>query len=85
MAGGDNLMSQTITAVFENGVFKPLQDVQIKEHEKVEIKILSHDEWQERFNRIIKKIHGKASQYSCEEIEADLAQTIKEVKAEKHR
>lgn len=76
-------MSQIITAVFENGVFKPLEKVKIKEHEKVEIKILSPDEWQNRFNRIIEKIHKKAFLYSAEEIETDIAETIKEVRAEK--
>jgi predicted DNA-binding antitoxin AbrB/MazE fold protein len=77
-------MSKIITAVFENGVFKPLQEVAIKENEKVEIKILSRDEWQKRFNRIIEKIHKKASRYSSEEIEADIAHAIKEVRAKKH-
>jgi predicted DNA-binding antitoxin AbrB/MazE fold protein len=76
-------MSQIITAIFENGVFKPFQKVQIKEHEKVEIKILSLDEWQNRFNCIIEKIHKKASQYPVEEIEADITMAIKEVRAEK--
>ncbi len=76
-------MSQTITAIFEDGVFKPLEEVKVKEHEKVEIKILSCDEWQRRFNRIIEKIHKKTAQYSPEEIEADIAEAIKEVRAKK--
>ncbi|MBI1821721.1 MAG: antitoxin family protein [Nitrospirae bacterium] len=76
-------MSHVITAIFEDGVFKPLQDVQIKEHEKVEIKILAHDEWQKRFNRIIAKIHKKASKYSPNEIESDITQAIKEVREKK--
>jgi predicted DNA-binding antitoxin AbrB/MazE fold protein len=76
-------MSKVIDAVFENGVFKPLQDVDIKEHEKVSIKILTHDEWQKRFNQIIEKIHKKTAQFSSEEIEADIAQAIKEVREAK--
>ncbi len=60
-----------------------LDDLFSEEHEKIEIKILSVDEWQKRFNHIIKKIHQKASQYSLEEIETDIAETIKEVRAEK--
>jgi len=44
-------MSKVIDAIFENGVFKPLQDVNIKEREKVAIKIISLDEWQSRFCR----------------------------------
>ncbi len=76
-------MSRSINAIFENGVFKPLQEVRIKEHERVEIKILSRDEWQKRFNRIIKKIHKRAAQYTPQEIESDIVQAIKEVRAKK--
>ncbi len=66
-------MSNIIDAIFENGVFKPLQKVEVKEHEKVAIKIISLDEWQRRFNRIIEKIHKKAAQYTSEEIESDIS------------
>ena len=76
-------MSKVIDAIFENGVFKPLQHVEVKEHEKVSLKIISFDEWQNRFNRIIEKIHEKAVQYTPEEIESDIAHTIKEVRTEK--
>ncbi|MBI5750142.1 MAG: antitoxin family protein [Nitrospinae bacterium] len=77
-------MSRVIDAVFENGVFKPLQNVEVREHEKVAIKIVSLDEWQNRFNRIIEKIHKKAAQYTTEEIEADISHAIKEVRKEKY-
>ena len=76
-------MSKVIDAVFENGVFKPLEAVEVKEHEKVAIKIVSLDEWQDRFNRIIDKIHKKAAQYTSEEIENDISQATKEVREEK--
>lgn len=76
-------MSKVIDAIFENGVFKPLQHIDIKEHERVAIKIVTLDEWQNRFSRIIEKIHEKAAHYSPEEIESDIAQTIKEVRKEK--
>ncbi len=66
-------MSNIIDAIFENGVFKPLQKVEVKEHEKVAIKIISLDEWQRRFKRIIEKIHKKAAQYTSEEIESDIS------------
>ena len=44
-------MSDVINAVFENGVFKPLEKIEMKEHEKVTIKVLSLSQWQTRFNR----------------------------------
>lgn len=76
-------MSQLINAIYENGVFKPLEKVKVKEHEKVEIKILSRDEWQMRFDRIVKKIHKKTSSFSAEEIETEIAAAVKEVRKAK--
>lgn len=77
-------MAEVINAVFENGVFKPLEKIEIKEHEKVTIKILSLDQWQTRFNRIIEKIHKRSNPYTPEEIETDISQAIKEAREEKH-
>jgi predicted DNA-binding antitoxin AbrB/MazE fold protein len=76
-------MSKVIEAIFEKGVFKPLQDVGIKEHEKVAIKVISLDEWQTRFNQIIERIHRKAAQYTHEEIETDISEAIKKVREER--
>jgi predicted DNA-binding antitoxin AbrB/MazE fold protein len=76
-------MSKVIDAVFEDGVFKPLQTVEVKEHEKVAIKVISLDEWQSSFNRVIDKIHKKAARYASEEIEKDIAEAISEVRKEK--
>lgn len=76
-------MSKVIDAVYENGVFKPLEKVDVKENEKVEIKVISLDDWQLRFSRIINKIQKKTSQFSSEEIESDIAEAIKEVRAAK--
>ncbi len=76
-------MSRVIGAIFENGVFKPLEPVDVKEREKVEIRVLSRDDWQKRFDGIIKGLQKKAIKYSSEEIEADAARAIKEVREEK--
>jgi predicted DNA-binding antitoxin AbrB/MazE fold protein len=76
-------MAEVINAVFENGVFKPLEKIELKDHEKVTIKILSLDEWQSRFNRVIEKVHKRANQYTSEEIETDISQAIKEVREKK--
>ncbi len=65
-------MSMIIEAIFENGVFRPL--------EKIDIRVLSRDEWQKRFNRLIEKIQKKAALYTTEEIEVDITKAIKEVR-----
>jgi len=74
------MMTEVITAVFEDGVFKPLEKIKMKEHEKVTIKILSLDQWQSRFDRVIERVHKKAVQYTPEEIEADISQAIRDVR-----
>lgn len=71
-------MSRVIDAIFEKGVFKPLQKVDIKEHKKVAIKVLDTDEWQMRFDKIIRKIQKRAAAYSAKEIEEDIKQAIME-------
>ena len=77
------IMSRIIDAIYENGVFKPLQDVEVKEHEKVTIKIISLDDWQKRFRCIIEKIHEKSARYTLDEIESDIAHSIKEARQKK--
>ena len=37
--GGDTIMSKVIDAVYENGVFKPLEKVHLSEHKKLKITI----------------------------------------------
>lgn len=75
-------MSQLISAIFENGVFKPMQNIEMKEHEEVTMKIISMDDWQKRFDQIIEKIHRKAALQSAAEIESDICQAIAEVRKE---
>jgi predicted DNA-binding antitoxin AbrB/MazE fold protein len=41
-------MSKVIDAIFENGVFKPLEKVDIKEHEKVKVILANEGESQEK-------------------------------------
>jgi predicted DNA-binding antitoxin AbrB/MazE fold protein len=77
-------MSKIIDAIYEDGVFKPSQSVDVKEHEKVSLKVISIDEWQNSFNRIIEKIHKISVRYSEAEIESDIAHAVREAREEKH-
>jgi len=76
-------VSKVIDAVYENGVFKPLEDIELKEHERVSLKVINHEEWSKRFNEIIGRIREKTSKFSSEELEADIEEAIKEVRGEK--
>jgi len=37
-------MSKVIEAIFENGIFKPLRETHLKNHQRVRIEILSEDD-----------------------------------------
>ena len=37
-------MSKLITAIYENGVFKPLQDINLPDRQRVKLEIISEDE-----------------------------------------
>ena len=76
-------MSKIIDAIFEDGVFKPVQTVEVKEHEKVSFKIISVDDWQSHFNRILEKIQKQSIRYTSKVIESDISQTITEIREDK--
>ena len=37
-------MPKTIQALYENGVFKPIKKIRLREHEKVELSVLTESE-----------------------------------------
>ena len=76
-------MSKTIEAIYEDGVLKPLQKLQLKEHEKVQIQIFSPEEWQRRFKRVIDKIQKNTAPFPSQEIESDIAQAVREYRDKK--
>ena len=76
-------MSKVIEAVFENGVFKPTTKIRLKDKQKVQIQILNDKDWQQRFDKALKSIRRKAAKFTSEEIEADIAEAIKEVREAK--
>jgi predicted DNA-binding antitoxin AbrB/MazE fold protein len=73
-------MSKVIDAVFEGGVFKPIKKIRLKDKQQVQIQILSDEDWQRKFDRILKSIRSKTAKFSPEEIEADIEEAIKEVR-----
>ena len=76
-------MSKVIEAVFENGVLKPVKKLRLKDKQQVKIQILNDEDWQKRFDRVLKSIRNKAARFSPEEIEADIEEAIKEVRSAK--
>ena len=76
-------MSRVIEAVYENGVFRPAKKIRMKDNQKVQIQILSKDDWQIRFDKALRSIRNKAARFTEQEIQADVEEAIKEVRAER--
>lgn len=76
-------MSKVINAIYEDKVFKPLQRVDLPEHEKVEIVIRTEFEWKNSFEGLLKRIHSRTRKYSSEEMEADITHAREEVQRER--
>ncbi len=76
-------MSQVIQAIYENGVFKPLQKVSVRDHETVALRVVPLEDWQARFAAVIARLQAKAVARPPEEIEEDIRLTLAEAREEK--
>lgn len=72
-------MPKTINAIYENGVFKPLEPVSLKEHERVKLDINLDKRLRTQLKKITESIYKRTDKYSPEEIEANITEASKEV------
>ena len=61
-------MAQTISAIYENGVLKPLETVNIKEHSKVYLTIEIEEERKKKVEEILALIRKSREGLSEEEL-----------------
>ncbi len=73
-------MPKTIEAIYENGVFKPLKKIRLKDKQQVQIQILSDKDWQRKFDKALKAIRSKTAMFPTREVETDIKDAIKEVR-----
>jgi len=59
-------MAETITAIYENGIIRPLESVNLKEHQKIKIKIEPDSKWSQKFKTFLKEIRQSSKKYSSE-------------------
>lgn len=71
-------MPKTINAIYENGVFKPLEPVSLKEHEKVKLDINLDERLRNQFKKLTESIYKRTDKYSSEGIEANITEAVRE-------
>jgi predicted DNA-binding antitoxin AbrB/MazE fold protein len=42
------MMKKSVEAIYENGVFRPLEPVDLPEHQRVQVSVADEDEWLDR-------------------------------------
>lgn len=65
-------MPKTIEAVYEDGVFKPLDQVPLPEHSRICLTLSPPKDWSEKFRRLLKKVHQRTKDIPPEAIERDI-------------
>ncbi len=66
-------MSEVITAIYERGVLKPLQEIPLlREHQKVRLVLEPNIRWRSEFKNLLKKIHRRTVKFNSKEIEKDI-------------
>ncbi len=72
-------MPKTINAIYENGVFKPLEPISLSEHEKVRLDINLDERLRKQLKELTEDIYKRTDKYSSEEIEANITEAYREV------
>lgn len=71
---------EVITAIYERGVFKPLQDIPLREHQKVKIILQPNISWRREFKNLLEKIHNRTARFSPPEIEKDITAAYRQIR-----
>lgn len=72
-------MLKTINAIYEDGVFKPLEPISLDEHEKVRLDINPDERLRKQLEELAEDIYKRTDKYSSEEIEANITEAYREV------
>lgn len=71
-------MTWVISAIFENGVLRPLEPLDLPDRSEVELAIQAPDHWAKEFREFLARIHAKTRRFSNDEIEADITAASRE-------
>ena len=72
-------MSKTINAIYENGVFKPLEPISLREHERVMLDINLDERLRNQLKKLTEGIYKRTDKYASEEIESNITEALREV------
>ena len=73
-------MPKTINAIYEDGVFKPLEPISLVEHERVKLDVNLDERLRKQLKELTEVVYKRTDKYSSEEIESNITEASKEVR-----
>lgn len=74
---------ETVKAVYEKGVLRPLQPLRLKEQSRVLITVYPERRWRNDFDRLLRRMKARTKAIPQDVIEAEVTQARAEVKAKR--
>jgi predicted DNA-binding antitoxin AbrB/MazE fold protein len=74
---------QSIMAVYEKGVLRPLQRLRLKEQSRVLITLYPERKWRSEFDRLRRRMKARTKAVPQNEVEREISQARAEVKAQR--
>ena len=76
-------VEETVRAVYEKGVLKPLRPLRLKEQSRVLITLYPERRWRNEFERVLRRMKALTKATPQNAIEAEVSQARAEVKAKR--
>ncbi|HEY3303848.1 MAG TPA: antitoxin family protein [Candidatus Binatia bacterium] len=74
---------ETVKAVYEKGVLRPLRPLQLKERSRVLITLYPERKWRNDFDRLLRRMKARTKAIPPDVIEAEVTRARAEVKAKR--
>ena len=72
-------MPKTINAIYEDGVFKPLEPISLSEHEMVILDVNLDERLRKQLKDLSGNVYKRTDKYSSDDIETNITEAYKEI------
>jgi predicted DNA-binding antitoxin AbrB/MazE fold protein len=76
-------VEETVRAVYEKGVLKPLRPLRLKEHARVLITLYPERQWRNEFEHVLARMKARTKAIPQNAIEAEVTRARVEVRAKR--
>lgn len=74
---------ETVKAVYENGLLRPLRPLQLEEHSRVLVTLYPERQWRKEFARLLRRMKARTKGIPQDVVESEVTRARAEVKAKR--